>query len=158
RVDAGAEIDAPDLLQRPGVIRRERAVHVAGEHEIAGGREQSAVIRIVEAANRLDLAGRRVDGLDGTALAIFRTGAAAGKALRRLMRPALIDEVLHHLGVDVVAALARGNEEQAKVRVVGAGLPVLAAEVRWAEHLALRPGAGAVAPASVVLDVLGRIV
>src|SRR5581483_11127754 len=59
RVHTGAKIDAPKLLQRFGIVGRERAVDMAGEDEVASGREHASEVRIGELLGNLDLSGGR---------------------------------------------------------------------------------------------------
>src|SRR5262249_61386826 len=73
------------------------------------------------------------------------TAAAAGEALTRLDRAALVDEVLLLDRIDRVAAFDRRDVEQLEFWIVGAGLPVLAAVMRRAQPVAGRPRARAVA-------------
>ena len=57
--DAGAGIEAPQLLQRLGVIGREGAVEMAEEDQVAGGRQRAGKVRVVELGRCLDVAGER---------------------------------------------------------------------------------------------------
>src|SRR5262249_59045980 len=129
-----------------------------GKGGVAGGPKQPAIIRIVEPGLALDLAGHRIDRLDRAAQAVGRPEAAAGEAVTRFERSALIDEIFLHLREHVIAAFLGRAVEQAKLRIVGAGLPVLAAEMRRAELLAVRVRAAAVAARAVFLHVPGGIV
>ena len=152
RVDAGAEIEVPELLQALGVISRERAVVVPQEHQIAGGRKRAAVVGIFELQANLGLAGGRVEGFEAAVEPLGRPAAAAGKALARLDRPALLDEVLLLDGVDRVAPFDRGNVEQIEFGVVSARLPILAAVMRRAQTAARRTRARTVTARRVFLD------
>src|SRR5262249_27473160 len=94
RVDAGTDVEAPDLLQGPRVVRRERAVDMADEHEVAGGRERARVVRILELQRDLGLAGERIDRLEAALEPVRPLRPPAGEAVARLHRAALIREVL----------------------------------------------------------------
>ena len=89
------------------------------------------IVRIVELVETLI---SPVTGSIALMLPVSRRAldAAAGKAVARLHRAALIHEVLLHLREHEVAALARRDVEQAELGIVGAGLPVLAAGMRRA--------------------------
>src|SRR5215813_5179283 len=110
RIDAGPDVDAPELLERG-----------------------------------LELAGGRIKRLEAAGQARVGPGAAARKALARLDRAALVDEVLLLGREDLVAAFDPRNIEQAKLRIIGAWLPVLAAGMSGAKWVAVRVGAGAMA-------------
>src|SRR5262249_159909 len=125
---------------------------------VGGSRQEPAVIRIVEPSLTLDLAGHRIDRLDGAAQPVGGPEAAAGEAVARLERAALVQEVLLHLREHVVAAFLGRNVEQAKLRMVRTWFPVLGAEMRWTQLLAVGVGAAAVAARVVLLHVLGGIV
>jgi len=129
RVDAGADIEAPDLLQCLCVIGRDRAVVVAEEHEVAGGRERARIVRIGEPQIGFGFAGGRIDGLEAAIAAFGVLGAAAGKALARLDGATLVGEILLFDRLDDVAAFDRRDVEQAELGIVGGGFPVLAAAV-----------------------------
>jgi hypothetical protein len=86
-------------------VRRQRAVDVAGEDQIAGGRERAAAVGIFEPQLGLDLAGGRIDRLQAPVETLGLLEAAAGKALARLDRAALIDEVLLLDRLQIVATL-----------------------------------------------------
>src|SRR5262249_10572021 len=130
RVDARAHVEAPKLLQGFGIERVEAAVHGAVEYDVAGGRERSAIVRILNLELRLGLAGQRIDRLHGAVALLGKlAGRAAGKALTRLHRAALIDEVFLLDRRDRITAFDGGQVEQVKVRIVRRGRPVLAAAV-----------------------------
>src|SRR5262249_6162814 len=143
---------------RFGVMGHERPIDVADEHQVAGGREHAAEVRVFSVHSNLGLAGHRIDRLDAAAQALGRPGTAASEAIARLGRAALVNEVLLLYRGDVIAALLDRHIEQTELRIIRAGLPVLAAEVRWTEPVALRPCARAMAARGVFLDVLSRIV
>src|SRR6266478_8902374 len=63
RVDAGADIEAPYLLQGLCIIRPERAVGLAEEYQISGSGERAAVVGIIHLQRRLGLAGNGIDRL-----------------------------------------------------------------------------------------------
>src|SRR5208337_2647424 len=105
RVDAGADIEAPQLLQAFGIVRRERAVGMAEEHQVSGRRERAAVIRVIELEPRLDLAGRRIDRLEAAVKPLGGLLRAASEALARLDGAALVDEVLLLHRFEEIAAL-----------------------------------------------------
>src|SRR6516164_395115 len=158
RINAGPDIVAPHLLQRPSIIGREGAIELSGEHKIAGGRQHSRIRRIIEFGRSLDLAGRRIHGLEAAVAALAGLSLAADKAVTRFDRAALILEALLLDRLDDVATFDRGEEQQVELRVVCAWWPVLAAGGRRALHLALRLCARTMAAGSVFLDVLRRIV
>src|SRR5258707_1238731 len=76
-----------------------------------------------------------------------------GEALARLDRPALVGEVLLLRRLEIVAALDRRNVEQLEFGIIGRRLPVLAAEMRGAQPLALGLGARGMGPGLVLLHV-----
>src|SRR5207302_10864007 len=90
--------------------------------------------------------------------ALGSLGAAAGEAVARLQRAALVGEVLLLDSLQEIAAFLGRNIEQAELRIVGRGLPVLAAEVRRAQACAFRIGARAVTAWIILLDILGGII
>src|SRR5262249_1160814 len=143
RIDAGAGVEAPHLLQGLGVVGGEGAVHVADEDEVPGGGERTRVIRVGELEGGLEFAGGRIDRLEAAMAPLPDHGAAAAEALARLHGAALVGEVLLLDGFDVVAAFDRRNVEQAKFRIIRRRLPVLAARVSRAKLIALGLGAAA---------------
>ena len=126
---------------------------VAQEHQVAGGRERAAVVRIFELQPDLGFAGGRIERLDAAVEPLGRLAGAAGKPLAPFHRAALVLEVLLLDRLDRVAAFDRRDVEQPELGIVGAGLPVLAAVVRRAQAVALRLGARAMAARCVFLDV-----
>src|SRR5262249_24056066 len=60
RVEAGADVDLPELIHGGVVIGGKRAVGEAGEHQSAAGAERTAVIRIGDVHGLLDLADERI--------------------------------------------------------------------------------------------------
>src|SRR5262249_47712394 len=128
------------------------------KHQVAGGRERAAIVRIFELQANLGFAGGRVEGLEAAVEALGRATAAAGEALARLDRAAPVGEGLLLDGVDRVAAFDRRNVEQGELGIVGAGLPFLAAVVRRTQTAALRARARAVTAGCVLLHIRVRIV
>src|SRR5215471_9212694 len=141
-VDPGADVEAPQLLQRLGIVRREGAIDIADEHQISGGCERTRIVGISELECSPELAGGRVDRLEAAIEAFLDLRATAAEALPRLYGAALVNEVLLLDGLDVVAAFDGRNIEQAELRIVGGRLPVLTAGVGGAELLPLWFGAG----------------
>src|SRR6267154_1631937 len=84
RVDAGADVEAPHLLERPSVICGERAVVVTEEDEVAGGGERARIVRIGELQGGLGFAGDGIDRLEAAIAALGVLAAAARKAVARL--------------------------------------------------------------------------
>src|SRR6516225_4902215 len=153
RLNWAADVEAPYLVQGLGVIRRERAVVMTEEDQIAGGRKRASHVRIVELTGGLRLAGRRIDGLEAAVEAIRCPGSSPREPLTRLNRAALIHHILLLDQSDVVAALDRRNVKQTELRIVGTRFPVLAAVVRGAQLSAVWLSTGAVAALRIDLDV-----
>ena len=61
RADRGADVEAPERLQRLVVVSGDRAVDDGGEDEAAGGRQHAGINGVVERAYHLGLAGRHID-------------------------------------------------------------------------------------------------
>src|SRR6185369_8263908 len=135
-IDARTDIIAPDLLQGLGVVRCQLTVGVPDEDEIAGRRERAAAVRILEPQIDLGFSRGRIDRLEAAVETFALLETAAREALARLDRAALVDEILLLHRAEEVAPLERWNVQQIELGSVGAGLPVLAAEVRWTETLA----------------------
>ncbi len=131
-VDAGADIEAPHFLQGLGVIGREGSVQMAEEHQIAGGRECTGEIGVGELRGGLGLARHRVDSLEAAIERNRPLGSAAGEPFAEFRCTALVLHILLFDRPDVIAAFDRRNVEQAELRIVGRGLPVLAALDRGA--------------------------
>src|SRR5262245_26952227 len=111
---------------------------MADEHQVARGRDRTGVVRIGKLERGLELARGRIERLEAPGQACVGPSAAASKTVTRLHRPALVNEVLLHLGEDLIAALDPGDVEQAKLRIIGARLPVLSAGMSGAERVAIR--------------------
>src|SRR6266436_6169116 len=152
-IDAGADIEGPQFPERFRVVNTEAAVHVAEENQISRGCQQTCIVRIGEFQCCLGLAGGRIDRFDAAVETVRSLRSAAGEAVARLGRAALVRHVLLLDGLDVVAAFNRGNVDEAEFRIVGARLPVLAAGNRRAQFFAFRLGAGAVAALVVNLHI-----
>lgn len=58
-IDAGADIKAPQLLERLRIIGAERAVDVSEEDEIPVSRERAGEVRVVEPKGRFGLSACR---------------------------------------------------------------------------------------------------
>src|SRR4030095_692252 len=100
RIDAGADIEAPHLLQRLGVVGRKGAVEMASEHDIARSREHARIGQVRALDRRLGLAGHWIDRLHAAVALLGAARLAARKARARLERAALIDEALLLDGLD----------------------------------------------------------
>src|SRR5262249_48949249 len=100
----------------------------------------------------------RIDRLEAAREPVRGLGTTAGEAFTRLHGAALVDEVRLFDQLDVVAAFERRDVEQPQFRIVGRRLPVLAAEMRWAQLLTLRLGASAMAVRVVNLHAAGGMV
>ena len=61
RIEAGADIDLPQLLERLVVERHDRAVEQRRDHDAAGGREHAGGVRIRQVLARTCFIGRGVD-------------------------------------------------------------------------------------------------
>src|SRR5262249_9150847 len=129
RIDAGAGVEAPQLFQGFGVMGREGAIDVADEHKIAGGRERARIVRVGELEVRLEFARRRVDRLEAAVEPFPDYRRATAEPLSWLDGAALINKVLLLDGFNVVAAFDGWNVEEAKFRIIGCRLPVLATRV-----------------------------
>src|SRR6516165_4752088 len=157
RIDAAADIEAPDFLESLGVVRREGAISFADEHQVAGRCQCARNVRIGELQGGPGFAGRRIDSLEAAVAAVGVFGAAAGKALARFDGAALVDEILLFDRLYDIATFPSWNVEQPEFRIVCGGLPVLAAAVGRAGMR--RPlAAHAVAARRVYLNVGIRIV
>src|SRR4051794_15181723 len=152
-IDARTDIIAPYLLQGLGVVRCQRAVGMSDEDQVAGRRERSTAVRILEPQIDLGLPRGRVDRLEAAVETFALLETAAREALARFDRSPLVDEILLLDRAEGIAPLERWNVQQIELGIVGAGLPVLAAKVRWTETLAGRLGARAVASRAVFLDI-----
>src|SRR6266849_4286883 len=104
RIDAGADIEGPQLLESFGVVSTEAAVHVAEEKQISRRRQQTCIVRIGEFQCRLGLAGSRIDRFDAAIETVWSLWTATDEAVARLRRAALVRHVLLFDGLDVVAA------------------------------------------------------
>src|SRR5262245_26388621 len=131
---------------------------MADEHQVAGGRERAGVVRIGELERGLELARGRIERLEAPGQPRVGPRAAAGKALASLHRSALVDAVLLLSREDLIAAFYPRDVEQAKLRIIGAWFPVLAAGMSGAEWVAIRVGTRAMAARGIFLHILGGIV
>ena len=64
RHHAAAGIEAPNLLQGPGIVGHKRALPETAEHQVAGGREHAGPVRQIGAHHCLDLPGHGIERLD----------------------------------------------------------------------------------------------
>src|SRR4029077_20090221 len=112
RIDSRTGVEAPDFLQRPGVIGRERAVGAADEDQVAGRREHAAEVRIFKLGPVFGFAGDRIDGPQASVQLLDQLVAATRETVARLERATLIGEVLLLFRKDLIAALLGGDEEQ----------------------------------------------
>src|SRR5579871_3926985 len=153
RIDAGADVETPHLLEGFGVVGREGAVDVAYEHQVAGCSERAGIVRIGELEGCLEFAGGRIDRFQAAVEPLADHGSAAAETLAWLDGAALVGEVLLLDGFDVVTALDGRDVEQAQLRIIGGRLPVLATRVSRAKLLTLRLGATAVRALGIGLAV-----
>src|SRR6266567_6648876 len=160
RVDPTAGIEAPYRLERRRIVSAERAVDLAEEDKIAGGRQRSRIARIIEPQARLRFARGRIDGFESTVERAVRSlEGTAGEALARGHLAALVVAILLLDRLNEAAALDRWDIDESELRIVGAGLPVLAAGNRWAQPIARRPRPAAMASRRVDLHIdIGIIV
>src|ERR1700678_1408043 len=125
-IDAGADIEAPQLFERFRVVGTERAVDMAEEDEVAGSRQRAGEVSIVEPLARLGLARGRVHGFESAVKAGLRSlEGTAGKALTRLHGTALVGAVFLLDSLDRTAALDRWDIDETELRIICGGLPVL---------------------------------
>jgi hypothetical protein len=83
------------------------AVRKTDEHEIAGGRQRAAVVRIIKPQRSLDVSRGRIDCLEAAIQPLRRLRATTGEALAHFGRAALILHVLLLDGLDVIATFER---------------------------------------------------
>src|SRR4029453_15771748 len=131
---------------------------MADEHQVARGCERTGVVRIGKLERGLELARGRIECLEAPGQPSVGSGAAARKALAHLHRSALVDEVLLLSREDLIAAFYPRDVEQAKLRIIGAWLPVLATGMSGAKRVAIRVGTRAMAARGVFLHILIGIV
>src|SRR5262245_45410219 len=86
RRDRSAEAEAPDLLERIGVVGGETPGVMAGEQEIAAGAQQSGLVRNIELLLGDDLAGAHIDRPQRA----VRAGAALLEAAHALADPVAV--------------------------------------------------------------------
>jgi hypothetical protein len=110
---------------------------VAKEDEIAGGRQRAGIARIVKPQARFRFARRWIDGFESPVKWPIRSlEGTAGETLTRFNRAALVVAIFLLDGLNRTAALDRWDIDEPELRIVGTGLPVLAASYRRAEPIA----------------------
>ena len=139
RVEAGADVDLPELLHAGVVVGGKGAVGEAAENQAAGGRERAAVVGIRHVHGLLDLAGERIGG-----------GEVRFEALDLLVGAALpIAGLVAQLGpAREIDARRRGwNVEELGLPAVGRGQKLLPPDGPGHIFLVGSSGIGVAAPA-----------